>query len=109
VKDINFILFYRLDHIRQYTNTNKTDYFYLIGDFSSDAQFFVATGVLSFLYCIGITVVYIMFDAMYQSNGLLPLAVRLHLLPWKFMVNHDESFKYYHKILFLFSIHRISS
>jgi len=53
--------------------------FRLIGDFSSDAQFFVATGVLSLLYCIAIVLVYIVFDAMYQSTGLLPLAVRLNL------------------------------
>lgn len=45
----------------------------LYGNFSSDAQFFVATGVLSFLYCVGIVLVYILLDSMYQSNGLLPL------------------------------------
>lgn len=78
--NINFILFCRLDHVhREVQVCNKTESFHLIGDFSSDAQFFVATGVLSFLYCIGIVVVYIMFDAVYQSNGLLPLAVRLNL------------------------------
>lgn len=61
-------------------NCSGTESLQLFGDFSSDAQFFVATGVLSFLYCIGIAVVYIMFDAVYQNNGLLPLAVRLNLL-----------------------------
>ncbi|XP_066997390.1 synaptophysin isoform X2 [Anabrus simplex] len=45
----------------------------LYGNFSSDAQFFVATGVLSLLYCVAIVLVYVMLDAMYQSNGLLPL------------------------------------
>jgi hypothetical protein len=68
-------------------NCNGTDSLQLYGDFSSDAQFFVATGVLSFLYCIGIAVVYIMFDAVYQNNGLLPLAVRLNLLRYKFVIN----------------------
>jgi hypothetical protein len=58
---------------------------HLIGDFSSDAQFFVATGVLSFLYCIGIIAVYVLFDAVYQSNGLLPLAVRLNLFYHTYM------------------------
>ncbi|KAJ1527616.1 hypothetical protein ONE63_007579 [Megalurothrips usitatus] len=48
--------------------------FYMSGDFSSDSQFFVATGVLSFLYCIGIVVVYAMFEEKYQSNSMLPLA-----------------------------------
>ncbi|XP_021930417.1 synaptophysin-like protein 2 isoform X3 [Zootermopsis nevadensis] len=66
---------FRLDHVQRTVDfCNKTESFHLIGDFSSDAQFFVATGVLSFLYCIGIIFVYVMFDAMYQSNGLLPLA-----------------------------------
>lgn len=66
---------FRLDHVNQLVNyCNKTEYFHLIGDFSSDAQFFVATGVLSVLYCIGIILVYVMLDAMYQSTGLLPLA-----------------------------------
>ncbi|KAJ9583410.1 hypothetical protein L9F63_022245, partial [Diploptera punctata] len=67
---------FRLDHVPSQSASmcNRTDDIHLIGDFSSDAQFFVATGVLSFLYCIVITVVYVMFDAMYQSNGLLPLA-----------------------------------
>lgn len=58
---------------------NKTDNplkerFYLPGDFSSDAQFFVATGVLSMLYTLGILVVYLMFDQSYQQNALVPMA-----------------------------------
>ncbi|GFG38646.1 hypothetical protein Cfor_01672 [Coptotermes formosanus] len=66
---------FRLDHVNQdVTACNKSLSFHLIGDFSSDAQFFVATGVLSVLYCIGIVLVYVMLDAMYQSTGLLPLA-----------------------------------
>ena len=78
----DIFVFYRLDHIppqSTYEACNKTGELHLIGDFSSDAQFFVATGVLSFLYCILIAVVYVMFDAMYQSNGLLPLAVSVLL------------------------------
>lgn len=46
----------------------------LVGDFSSDAQFFVASGVLAFLYCMGIVVVYGLFEEKYQSNSMLPLA-----------------------------------
>ncbi|XP_034248957.1 synaptophysin-like [Thrips palmi] len=45
----------------------------LRGDFSSDAQFFVASGVLAFLYCMGIVVVYGLFEEKYQSNNMLPL------------------------------------
>lgn len=48
--------------------------FSLFGDFSSDSQFFVATGVLSFLYCIGICVIYAMYDNLYQSNPHVPMA-----------------------------------
>ncbi|XP_049782584.1 synaptoporin-like isoform X3 [Schistocerca cancellata] len=48
--------------------------FYLLGNSSSDAQFFVAAGVLAFIYCILIIVVYVLFDAMYQSNDHLPRA-----------------------------------
>jgi hypothetical protein len=72
------------------TYCNKSTTFRLIGDFSSDAQFFVATGVLSLLYCIAIVLVYIVFDAMYQSTGLLPLAVRLNLYKLECLVSHGE-------------------
>jgi hypothetical protein len=75
--NVYFLPFCRLDHVRG-NHCNGTN-FHLIGDFSSDAQFFVATGVLSLLYCLAIVLVYVMFDAMYQSTGLLPLAVRLNL------------------------------
>lgn len=53
----------------------KTDSakFFLDGDFSSDAQFFVASGVLAFLYCLGIVVVYALFEENYQNNTMLPL------------------------------------
>jgi hypothetical protein len=47
---------------------------FMYGDFSSDAQFFVASGVLSFVYCIGIVVLYAMFEEKYQSNSMFPLA-----------------------------------
>lgn len=66
--------------IPQCESGNKTDEkpstldFYLPGDFSSDAQFFVATGVLSMLYTLGISVVYLMFDNSYQQNALVPMA-----------------------------------
>ncbi|PSN40418.1 hypothetical protein C0J52_09274 [Blattella germanica] len=74
VSNVNSYVKKQLDHVPSQEACNRTEPMHLIGDFSSDAQFFVATGVLSFLYCIGIAIVYIMFDAMYQSNGLLPLA-----------------------------------
>ncbi|KAK4872139.1 hypothetical protein RN001_016263 [Aquatica leii] len=45
----------------------------IIGDFSSDAKFFVATGVLSMLYALGIIFVYVKLDQLYKSNNHLPL------------------------------------
>lgn len=44
-------------------------------DVSSDAQFFVATAVLSILYCIFIIAVYTMIDEIYQTKQEVPLAV----------------------------------
>lgn len=48
---------------------------YLSGDVSSDAQFFVATGVLSILYCIFIVAVYTVIDEIYKNKAEIPLAV----------------------------------
>lgn len=42
-------------------------------DFSSDATFFVTTGVLSMLYTIAIVVVYTKFDELYRKNTKIPL------------------------------------
>uniref|UniRef100_A0A0K8TRD2 Putative conserved plasma membrane protein n=1 Tax=Tabanus bromius TaxID=304241 RepID=A0A0K8TRD2_TABBR len=43
-------------------------------DVSSDAQFFVATGVLSLMYCIFIIAVYALLDDFYRSKSEVPLA-----------------------------------
>uniref|UniRef100_A0A6P7H936 Synaptophysin-like protein 2 n=1 Tax=Diabrotica virgifera virgifera TaxID=50390 RepID=A0A6P7H936_DIAVI len=45
----------------------------IVGDFSSDAKFFVTTGVLSMLYSLAIMVVYTKLDKMYKSNPKIPL------------------------------------
>ncbi|XP_072402133.1 synaptophysin-like protein 2 [Diabrotica undecimpunctata] len=45
----------------------------IVGDFSSDAKFFVTTGVLSMLYSLAIMVVYTKLDKMYKSNAKIPL------------------------------------
>lgn len=44
-------------------------------DVSSDAQFFVATSVLSVLYCVFIAAVYAFIDEIYTSKPEVPLAV----------------------------------
>lgn len=48
---------------------------FLSADVSSDAQFFVATGVLSLLYSVFIIGVYTMIDDFYRSKSEVPLAV----------------------------------
>lgn len=45
----------------------------VIGDFSSDARFFVATGVLAMLYALAIIFVYAKFDKLYKTNNQVPL------------------------------------
>ncbi|KAF2884375.1 hypothetical protein ILUMI_21824 [Ignelater luminosus] len=45
----------------------------IIGDFSSDARFFVATGVLALLFTLAIIFVYAKFDNMYKTNNQVPL------------------------------------
>lgn len=65
---------FRLDREITTVSCDPDVEFYLFGNSSSDAQFFVAAGVLAFIYCIFITVVYVLCDAMYQSNDNLPHA-----------------------------------
>jgi len=66
---------FQLDHVPAVTVTcgekggEKTKHMQLPGDFSSDAQFFVFTGVLSFLATMGILVVYVFFSDMYFAES----------------------------------------
>ncbi|NXU46489.1 SYPL1 protein, partial [Drymodes brunneopygia] len=46
---------------------------YLMGNFSSSAQFFVTLAALVFLYCITALVVYIGYSHVYQQNNKFPL------------------------------------
>ncbi|KFQ29447.1 Synaptophysin-like 1, partial [Mesitornis unicolor] len=46
---------------------------YLVGNFSSSAQFFVTLAVLVFLYCTAALVVYIGYKHVYQQNSKFPL------------------------------------
>lgn len=49
----------------------------IAADVSTDAQFYVATGVLSMLYCIFIVVVYLLADDFYKTKSEVPLAVSI--------------------------------
>lgn len=45
---------------------------YPYGSYTSSAQFYVFVGVIAFLYCIGIIVVYVFFDQVYQDKEFVP-------------------------------------
>ncbi|XP_046406023.1 synaptoporin-like isoform X2 [Ischnura elegans] len=65
---------YRLNHLVKEVNVgNNTEKIQLYGNFSSDAEFFVATGVIAMLYTIAVIVLYVLFDAMYQSKEIIPI------------------------------------
>ena len=86
-------VFFRLDHVPAETVTcgDKTKQMQLPGDFSSDAQFFVFTGVLSFLATMGILVVYVFFSDMYFAESkMAPMIVssskiQAHHMTWNLM------------------------
>ncbi|KAK9890360.1 hypothetical protein WA026_010455 [Henosepilachna vigintioctopunctata] len=51
----------------------KSSQYVIIGDFSGDAKFFVATGVLALIYTLAIIFVYLKFDTLYRQNPRVPL------------------------------------
>lgn len=75
---------------------NSTASFYLSGDVSSDAQFFVATGVLSILYCIFIVAVYTIIDEIYKSKPEIPLAVSRSNIYYSVHLNCNEIDSHFH-------------
>ncbi|XP_059385370.1 synaptoporin-like isoform X2 [Carassius carassius] len=58
---------------------------YLIGDFSSSAEFFVTIAVFSFLYSLMATVVYIFFQNKYRENNRGPLIDFIVTVVFSFM------------------------
>ncbi|KAJ8923503.1 hypothetical protein NQ315_010081 [Exocentrus adspersus] len=66
---------YQFVFARKFENTtaNQSCSFVISGDFSSDAKFFVATGVLAMLYSLAIVFVYLKFDELYKTNKKIPL------------------------------------
>ncbi|KAG5885698.1 hypothetical protein JTB14_002312 [Gonioctena quinquepunctata] len=56
-----------------HVSNNTTCKTQILGDFSSDSKFFVATGVLAMLYSLAIIFVYTKLDETYKNNTKLPL------------------------------------
>ncbi|XP_059469275.1 synaptophysin-like isoform X2 [Neocloeon triangulifer] len=67
---------FKLDHIsrKEACSHPESRYLTLYGDFSSDAEFFVAVGVLSLLGAAAASAIYALYEAQYQSNPLISLA-----------------------------------
>ncbi|KAK3566366.1 hypothetical protein QTP86_032316 [Hemibagrus guttatus] len=53
--------------------STETKKYYLTGDYSSSAEFFVAVGVLAFLYCTSILVVYVGYHQVYSESKRGPM------------------------------------
>ncbi|XP_054855912.1 synaptophysin-like protein 1 [Eublepharis macularius] len=54
-------------------NGTWVKHFFLVGDFSSSAQFFVTFAVFVFLYCIAALVIYLCFFHLYRGATKLPM------------------------------------
>lgn len=79
MKVIIDLLFSRLNSIAliPLKTCNSTAITYLVGDFSSSAEFFVAIGVLAFLYCIAALVMYVGYLHVYRDGKRGPIIVSI--------------------------------
>lgn len=71
-KDISYP--FRLDHEKLEMKACGNDYLLrFIGDYSSDSQFFVTSGVLAMLYSLGVLAFYSLMDTLYKADKRIPL------------------------------------
>ncbi|XP_075751782.1 synaptophysin-like protein 2 isoform X1 [Rhipicephalus microplus] len=64
---------FQVPHSCPITPDDTLDSIELPFNFASNAEFFVATGVLSFLYCVGILGIYLFSSKMYAENQTVPI------------------------------------
>uniref|UniRef100_A0A8C1GBX0 Synaptoporin n=1 Tax=Cyprinus carpio TaxID=7962 RepID=A0A8C1GBX0_CYPCA len=85
---INFAYPFRLNRVEfdvPMCEGRRQERLYLIGDFSSSAEFFVTIAVFSFLYSLLATVVYIFFQNKYRENNRGPFIDFIVTVVFSFM------------------------
>lgn len=66
---------FNLSSVNMVVHCGQVDgHIYLIGDFSNDAEFFLITCVLSIVYTIAVTFVYVKLSDLYEKNGKVALS-----------------------------------
>jgi hypothetical protein len=80
IRNISILYFLiRFDHIIVEEKACGNSYtFSYFGDYSSDAEFFVAAGVLAMLYSLASLGFYCFFGGNYQTNKTFPLVVNFY-------------------------------
>lgn len=67
-----------------------TDRLFLVGDYSSSAEFFVTIGVFAFLYSTAALSIYVFFFDKYKENNKGPLIVSLSAWPLRWQMTSGK-------------------